>query len=120
MSLSSLVKAALSPVTNGRVYPRRIPGGKPTFPLIVYQRVGGVPFEFQDQSLPDKDNARVQVTVWAESELECESTSRAVRVAILAALTATTLTGEIAQNDGEDNLKLYGSRQDFGIWYTPA
>lgn len=120
MSLPSDMYAALHALCDGRVYPDETPESA-TFPLIVYQQVGGQAYEYADQSLPAHDHARVQVVTWATTRLEADALARSVRQAILAYGFAAAETygasTSIANNDAVP--AIYGARQDFGIWHTP-
>lgn len=117
MSLPSDVYACLKGLCDGRVYPDVTPE-TPVFPLIVYQQVGGSAYEYLDQSLPQRDHARVQVLVWSRTRAEADAIARQVRQAILATdWPAQTMGAPISiYQDGTD---LYGSRQDFGVWHLP-
>lgn len=117
MSLELSVMGILGPLIGNRVYPDVAPDD-PVFPLIIYQNVGGVPYEYVDQTLPEHDNARLQLVVWSKSRLEASTVSRNARLAMLGSqLTVKTLT--VAVSLFNEDLKLYGSRTDFGIWYSP-
>ena len=117
MSLEATLKTLLGPLVGGRCYPDTAPDGA-AFPLIIYQQVGGVSVEFLDQTLADKDNARMQVYVWAKTRTEASSIARQAREAIIgSALQAKTLVAPVSLY--EQQQKLYGSRTDFGVWYSP-
>ncbi|HUX23224.1 MAG TPA: DUF3168 domain-containing protein [Burkholderiales bacterium] len=117
MSLESTMLGLLGPLVSGRAYPDITPDS-PTFPLIVYQQIGGKVTEFIDQTLPDKDHARVQVFVWSRTRLEASQIARAARLAILGGgLAAQTYSASTSIHNAE--MKLYGSRTDYGLWYTP-
>lgn len=117
MSLESELVTALAGVSGGRIYPDTTPD-EPTFPLIVYQQVGGKASEYVDQSLPDHDHARMQLVTWSKTRLEASTIARQAREAILAHdWPAQTYGAVTALHD--DVLKLYGARQQFGIYYLP-
>jgi hypothetical protein len=111
------LKSILGGLAGGRFY-ADVPPATPTFPLLLWQRVGGQASEYLDQSLPSHDHARVQLTAWAKTRLEADALIREARVAMLGSSHAVETFGA-AVADYDDALKLYGSRQDFGIWYTP-
>jgi hypothetical protein len=117
MSLESSMKTLLGPVVAGRVYPDVTPDN-PTFPLIVYQQVGGTAYEYTDSTLPNHDHARMQVYVWSRSRLEATALARQARAAIIGS-TLVAQTYGAAVSTFDDTLKLYGSRTDYGIWYLP-
>jgi hypothetical protein len=120
MSLESELKTCLSGVAGGRVYPDDTQGvAMPlTYPLMIYQSVGGQAREYFDQSLPDKDHARVQLVAWAKTRLEASQVIRQGREAILGhGWPAQTYGAAVSIKD--QTLDLYGARQDFGVFYTP-
>lgn len=117
MSLEADLKAALAGVAGGRVYPDA-PRDNPTYPLVIYQQVGGAVLNPLECVVPDKDHARVQVWVWAKTRLEASTISRQVRVALVqGSLKAYAYAAPVS--DYNEALKLYGARCDYGIWYTP-
>lgn len=119
MGLEADIYTALTSLVSGRVYPDTYDTTLPaTFPLIVYQRVGGEAFEFVEQTLPSKDHARIQVVAWATSRLSAVSLMRSIRVALVTgSVKAHTYNAPVSLY--EEQLKLFGSRCDFGVWYTP-
>lgn len=118
MSLEASLSSLLGPLVSGRCYPDTIPD-KPTFPLIVYQAVGGTAVDYVEGKVADKDNARVQLHVWAQTRLEASQIARQARVALVEGdLKATTLAAAVSLNDNVR--KMYGSRQDYSVWYDPA
>lgn len=116
MGIEASIKTALSGVASGRTYPDVTPDN-PTFPLNVYQQVGGEVINPLDSSDPNKDNARIQVVTWAKTRLEASSVSRQVRVQLVDQLDAILLAAPVSIYD--DVLKLYGARADYSVWYTP-
>lgn len=117
MSLESIVKGALDSLVSNRVYPDVTPDN-PTFPLIVYQQVGGEVVEYLEGELCDKDHARLQVWIWATTRLAVSTLARQVREALVeSSIKATTYNAPVSEYD--EALKKYGARIDFSIWYTP-
>ncbi|WP_341866812.1 DUF3168 domain-containing protein [Caballeronia pedi] len=101
-------------LASGRVYPSVAPAGTAR-PYIVYQGAGGVD-ETTFDGADALQNRRVQVVVWATTAGEAESINQQVR----AALTAEPVRGVpigAPVDVYEDDTKLYGSQQDFSIWY---
>lgn len=118
MSLETSLFALLGPLVGGRCYPDVSPD-KAAFPLIIYQQVGGSAVEYIDQTMADKDNARMQVVVWAKTRAEASALAHQARTAIIGStLQAQTLVAPVSLYEQE--LKLYGSRTDFTIWYAPT
>lgn len=117
MSLEATLYTLLGPLVGGRCYPDVSPDSA-TFPLIVYQQVGGQAVDFIEGKLPDKDNARVQVHVWAKTRLEASQIAHSARVALVeGSAKANTLGAAVSLY--ESAMKLYGARQDFSVWYAP-
>jgi len=116
MALESDIKTALAGVAGGRVYPDVSPDN-PTFPLVIYQQVGGDVLNPLEGGDPGKDNARVQFTVSAKTRLEATSVMRQVRLALVASFNATMLYAPVSNYD--EVLKLRIARTDFSIWYAP-
>ncbi|MDO8777084.1 MAG: DUF3168 domain-containing protein [Burkholderiaceae bacterium] len=116
MTVSSAIYDALKGLVGNRVYQGFAPD--PVIrPYIVHQPAGGQSVNFIDGSAPSLRNRRVQVNVWAATPLEAETLAAQVEDAMRAALSLrTTVLGSPAGAD-EPELKLYGRRQDFSVWY---
>lgn len=102
-------------ILDGRVYPD-VPPDAPTYPLVIYQQVGGAAEWFLEKALPDHENARIQVYVWSKARAEANAIARQVEAAICGSSYAAQPYGAFTALYEED-LKLYGARQDFGIWH---
>lgn len=110
----SVTVAAIKTLAGGRVYPDVAPS-TPTRPYIVYQAVGGVDETTFDG--PDTlQNSRMQVAVWSTTRLEAVSIIQQVRALLTDAPVLGVPIGAPV-SVYEDDTKLYGSRQDFSIWY---
>jgi hypothetical protein len=116
MSLEASLLTLLGTLVSGRVYPDVTPPNAP-FPLIVYQQVGGTAYDYADNTIPGEDNARMQVVVWSKTRLEATSISRQARTALVSNLSAQTIGAPVSIYDSD--MKLYGSRTDYGISYVP-
>ncbi|BBP95963.1 hypothetical protein BSFA1_10920 [Burkholderia sp. SFA1] len=113
-SAESVTFGAIKALAGGRVYPDVAPAS-PVKPYIVYQSIGG-----EDETTFDGadtlQNSRMQVSVWSTSRSEAATIIKQVR----AALTAEPVLGVpigAPVSVYEDDTKLYGSQQDFSIWY---
>lgn len=116
MGIEAQIKTALASVAGGRTYPDVAPDAA-TFPLNVYQQVGGAVINPLESSDPSLDNARVQVVTWAKTRLEASTVARQVRVALTSTLNATMLAAPVSLYD--ETLKLYGARADYSVWFAP-
>lgn len=117
MGIEATLKTTLSSLVSGRVYPDT-PPDNPTFPLIVYQQVGGAVLNPLDGSDPNEDNARIQLRVMAKTRLEANTIARSARVAMTGTLYATALGAPRWIN--EPDLKLYENLADYSVWFTPS
>ncbi|MFM2465150.1 DUF3168 domain-containing protein [Paraburkholderia sp. RL17-368-BIF-A] len=113
-SAKAIVYAALKALAGGRVYPSVAPAGVAR-PYIVYQGVGG-----QDETTFDGSdslqNRRVQVVAWSTTADEADLINKQVRAALSGEPVLGVPIGAPV-DDYEDDTKLYGTRQDFSIWY---
>lgn len=113
-SAESVTFGAIKALAGGRVYPDVAPAGA-ALPRIVYQGVGGVD-ETTFDGADTLQNSRMQVVVWSTTRGEAAIIIQQVR----AALTAEPVLGVpigAPVSVYEDDTKLYGSQQDFSIWY---
>lgn len=116
MGLEASIKTTLAAIAGGRTYPD-VPPDNPTFPLNVYQQVGGAVINPLEGGDPNKDNARVQIVTWAKSRLEASSVARQARLAMVSTLNATLLGAPVSLYD--ETTKNYGTRADYSVWYVP-
>jgi hypothetical protein len=115
MSVEADLFAVLGPLASTRAYPDVAPDGVAR-PYITYQQVGGASVNFLS-GIPDKRNGRFQVNVWAATRTAAMTLIRQVEDALRLSTTlrATTEGGAVAEY--EEEMKLYGARQDFSIWF---
>lgn len=117
MTIESSLFALLGPLVGGRCYPDSTPDS-PEFPAVIYQVVGGQALEWLDRTLPETENYRVQVEIWAKTRKEASALALAVRQKIIedgAAFDSAQTLGQ-AVTDYQAALKIYGSRQDYSVW----
>lgn len=115
MSAEAALVPLLTGMVAGRIYPDVAPSGA-GLPRIVYQQVGGRVISYLESSLPDKENARIQVVCWASTRLAAVNLAKQVEAAILAApaMQAEAIGARISGYEPDTNL--YSSHQDFSIW----
>lgn len=116
MDYGPLVVTALGALFNGRLYADVPPDNPGRAPMGIYQRVGGVPVYFSEGRLPDQQNARVQVYVWAETRALASTLANAARK--IAAAHPDMLPLDVPVDDYNEVLKLYGLRFDLAVWHT--
>lgn len=117
MSAETLLVPLLTGLVAGRIYPDVAPSGA-GLPRIVYQQVGGQNITWLEGTLPDKENARMQVVCWAATRLAAINLMKQVEAAILAApvIQAEAIGARVSGFEQDTNL--YSSQQDFSIWTT--
>lgn len=90
-------------------------------PYIVFQQVGGEAVNFLDPTMPSKRNARFQISVWTDAEsggrTAVAALSRQVEDAMRAAASLQTIVLGAPVAMYEEDTKLYGTRQDFSVWF---
>lgn len=109
--------AALGPLCSNRVWPLVAPQNVST-PYMVYQQVGGQPVAFLESAVVGKRNGRFQVTAWAATNrVAAQLIQDAADVLVTnATLRARPVSEPVDTFDADTGL--YGSRQDFSIWFT--
>ena len=115
MSAEAALVPLLTGLVAGRIYPDVAPSGS-ALPRIVYQQVGGKVINYLENTLPDKENARMQIVCWASTRLAAINLMKQVEAAILAAtgFQAEAIGARISGYEQDTNL--YSSHQDFSIW----
>lgn len=116
MSLDARVGPVLRAlVASSRAYPD-VPPPDVVPPYITWQQVGGQAVNFVDTATPvGKRNARVQVEAWTDRRSTASTLMATAEDALKAQVQAFALGAAVSLH--EPDLKLYGSRQDFSIWY---
>lgn len=117
MSAEAAIVPLLTGLVSGRIYPDVAPSGA-GLPRIVYQQVGGQAINYTEGTIPDKENARMQVVCWAAT--------RAAAIALMKQAEAAIRTAPVIQVEPlgarvsgyEQDANLYSSQQDFSIWTT--
>jgi hypothetical protein len=115
MSLESDIFDTLKSLVSNRVYPDVAPLD-PTAPYIVWQQVGGEAINFMEVAQVGKRNARIQVACWATTRVAASNMARSVENAMVQSTMNPFVVGAFTAVY-EDETKLYGTRQDFSIFY---
>ena len=116
MSLEAKIYTALSALVDDRVYPDVAPEGTAK-PYITYQEVGGDAVNYVEGAVPDKQNAIVQINVWALSRIEASSLGKQAEDVLRLLVDVETKVLGARVSLYESDTKLRGARQDFSIWY---
>lgn len=115
MSLEASLYDLLSPLVSGRVYPDVAPTNTAR-PYITYQQIGGESPWFVGRALPSKRNAEVQVNVWGTTRSAASALALQVESTLVAATSIDAHPVGALVADYDDDLGLYGTRQDFSVW----
>jgi hypothetical protein len=86
-------------------------------PYVTYQRIGGQVIVPLDSTLPGKLNAEVQINVWADTRLAASDLMLAIQSLLIQSTTVTARPLAAPVSDFDSDIPVYGSRQDFTIWY---
>lgn len=115
MVAEELIADVLKPLAGGRIFGDFAPPTT-TLPFIVYQAVGGEPDNYIGGDVPDKQQVRMQVSVWAKGRIEASQLGAQVEAAIRAAavLQPEVATGRAAVFDDATGYR--GTRQDFYLF----
>lgn len=92
-------------------------GVPPNQAYVVFSQVGGPVANFVENSQPNLQQARIQVTVWAPTRMVANATSRAIERALRAATPFTASPLGALVGDRDDDVGRYGARQDFMCSY---
>lgn len=118
MSIEQALVEALSPLVEGRVSPLVVDDFEQTYPWITFQQIGGRAGWYLERAVPSRLNARVQLNTWAKSMTEAADLARRIEQRICVAFDAAEPLGAFTATY-EERVNLYGTRQDFSIWYEP-
>jgi hypothetical protein len=116
MSLEALITATLGPLVGNRIFPDVAPLDTPR-PYITYQQIGGAVVDYTDNTVADHANANLQINVWSDTRLQTSALVAQVEAALVtdSDTQARAMSGPVS--DYDEDLKRYGTRQDFTVWY---
>jgi hypothetical protein len=86
-------------------------------PYITVQKVGGSAWNFLESAVVGKRHARVQVNCWADTRLAAAALARSVENALVVSTAIRAYVEGAVVDDYNDDVKLYGTRQDFSASY---
>lgn len=114
MTLEEQLFNVLQSLVAGRVFPDIAPADTPR-PYLTYQAVGGQPINFIGSEIPDKENTRAQVNVWADTRLAASALGKQVEDALRTApgLQTEVASGRVATYDETTTYR--GTMQDFSF-----
>lgn len=115
MSLETSLYAALAAVCP-RVFPD-VADTSTVRPYVTYQQVGGDVINPLSNGSPGRRNASVQINVWANTRLQANSLSLQIEDAMRAATAFIAQPQSASFSDYDYDMSVYGSQQDFSVWY---
>ena len=86
-------------------------------PIAILQHVGGETDTRVENVMPDTRNMRLQVSVWGANLLNVVIAIRAIEQSFLESTMVVKVIGAFS-SEYQDDLKIFGARQDFGVWYA--
>jgi hypothetical protein len=86
-------------------------------PYVTFQQIGGDNIKPLSGGVASKENAVVQINVWADSRAEARAMMNAIEVAAVASAIFQCSAVAALQSDFDSDMKRYCSRQDFSIWF---
>lgn len=115
-SAELIVSSAVKSLVNGRCFPDVAPAGTPR-PYITFQAAGGKSQNYLADGVSQR-NSRQQITVWAADRITASGLMESVTTVLTGApIFATNIGAPVSVYEADT--KLYGSRLDFSIWFTP-
>jgi hypothetical protein len=115
-SAEGIVLNAIGALAAGCVYPDIAPDNSGR-PYITFQAVGGQSPNFLDGKA-DIQNTRMQINVWANARMEAIDLVKNVGQLLTGApVNGVPISAPVSSYDPV--AKLYGSKQEFSIWYYP-
>lgn len=87
-------------------------------PFVTYQGIGGRSLRWLDNTAADKRHSIVQINVWAASRIDAMTLARAIEDALCASTVFNARPEAEPISTAEEDLKLYGTIQDFSILST--
>jgi hypothetical protein len=116
MTVEAAIFVTLKALVANRVYRDLAPQTVTALPRITFQQVGGQAINFL-AGVPSKKNAVFQINVWAATRDAAAALSRQVEDAMRGAATVQVSVNAAPVAVWEPDTELYGTRQDFSIWY---
>lgn len=89
-------------------------------PYLVYQRLGGEVWDYEDNTPSAEQHASVQVTAWADTDAGALALITAVEAALRGAATVVAWPDSQPRDDSAADLGRFAYSQDFGIYASSA
>lgn len=85
-------------------------------PYITFQQIGGDVIVSLANELGDKENAVIQIDVWADSHTAAKTAIKQIEAELVVAPALTVRPMSASSSDYDADMERYCSRQDFSIW----
>jgi len=112
-ALETALVAALK-VRCAQVHPISAPVNTPT-PYVIWQHVGGTPWDYVDGTLADRRHAVVQLNVWGTTALQALALLRDIETDLRVHGTLIARPEGEPFGQAEPDINRYGFTQDFAI-----
>ena len=99
-----------------RVYPDIAPTNT-VRPYVTWQQIGGEVINPLANEAPGKRNASMQVNVWSDTRTEAISLIKQIEDGMRGATAFIARPQTAPLNDYDHDMLVYGSQQEFSIWY---
>ena len=116
MTLEIGLAALLAPLVEGRAFPDVASVNTPR-PYITFQQIGGEVVSFLGRDVPTKQNASIQVNVWADTRLSAAAVAESIRLAFTTTNQWQSWPTSAKEATFDVDMQRYGTRQDFTVWY---
>jgi len=116
MSLEAKLYTLLSPLVGGRVFPDAAPFDTQR-PYITYQQIGGRVITPLNKSIPNVQNAGVQINCWDNTRIASKTLALLIEDAMRTTDVFQATPESAPHANHEEDLGLYGFDQDFSVWY---
>lgn len=116
MSLESQIGNALQALVAGRIYPDVAPDNTAR-PYIVYQQIGGAAFNYVEGGVVGLRNARVQISVWADTRIQASQIGDQAESILLGVAGLQPQVLGAARSIYEPDTGLRGRMQDFSFYH---
>jgi hypothetical protein len=85
-------------------------------PYVTFQQIGGQAIDVLGREVPSKENAEMQINVWADSGSEAKTLIKSIEQALILSTEFQAAPLAAAASDFDSDIPVHGSRQDFSIW----
>lgn len=85
-------------------------------PYITFQQIGGSVIRPLANEVPGKENAEMQINVWADTGAAAKAAIKMIEAALIQASVFQARPVAAAASDFDADMERYCSRQDFTIW----